>query len=68
MLREVLIGAAAGAIGTVALNAVTYGDMVVRGRPLSGVPSHVAGQLVERVAWISPPKTKTQTVSRHRTV
>jgi len=48
MLREMLAGTAAGAIGTVALNAVTYGDMIVRGRPASSVPSQVAGQLIDK--------------------
>ncbi len=48
MLGEALLGTAAGAIGTVALNAVTYGDMLVRGRPASSVPSQVAGQMVEK--------------------
>ncbi len=49
MLREILIGTAAGAVGTVTLNAVTYGDMVVRGGPASSVPSQVAGQLVDEM-------------------
>ncbi len=49
MLREALIGAAAGAVGTVALNATTFGDMVVRGRPASSVPAQVAGQLVDKM-------------------
>ena len=48
MLREMLIGTAAGAIGTVALNAVTYGDMAVRGRPASSVPAQVAGKLADK--------------------
>jgi hypothetical protein len=48
MLGEALLGTAAGAIGTVALNAVTYADMLVRGRPASSVPSQVAGQMVEK--------------------
>ena len=34
------IGAVAGAMGTAALNAVTYLDMAVRGRPSSQVPAH----------------------------
>lgn len=38
MLREILSGAAAGAAGTTALNATTYLDMAVRGRPASKVP------------------------------
>ena len=41
-----LRGAAAGAAGTTALNAVTYLDMAVRGRPGSPVPE----QAVERLA------------------
>ena len=39
-------GAAAGAAGTTALNAVTYLDMAVRGRPASSTPE----QTVEKVA------------------
>ena len=35
VLREIVIGAAAG---TTAPNALTYGDMLVRGRPSSGAP------------------------------
>ena len=38
MLRSVLRGAAAGAAGTTALNAVTYLDMAVRARPASSKP------------------------------
>ncbi len=49
MLREALIGAAAGAIGTVALNATTYTDMALRGRAASSVPSEAAGQLAEKL-------------------
>jgi hypothetical protein len=45
VLRELLIGTAAGACGTTALNAVTYGDMPVRGRPASSTPSQVAARL-----------------------
>lgn len=32
-----------------ALNVVTYGDMVIRGRPASSVPSRVARQLADKV-------------------
>ncbi len=48
MLREALLGTAAGAVGTVALNATTYGDMIIRGRPASSVPSQVAGRLIDK--------------------
>lgn len=47
MLRAVLLGTAAGAVGTAALNVATYADMVIRGRPASEVPSQVAGTLAE---------------------
>ena len=39
-----LIGAAAG---TTALNAATYGDMLVQGRPASSAPSQAAARLAE---------------------
>jgi hypothetical protein len=45
-LREILTGATAGAVGTVALNATTYADMVIRVRPSSGVPAQGTGKLV----------------------
>src|SRR5690348_5660348 len=46
MFRRLILGAAAGAAGTTALNAVTYLDMAWRGRPASNTPQ----QLVEKVA------------------
>lgn len=48
MLREMLMGTTAGAVGTVALNAVTYADMAVRARPSSSVPAEVARRLAEK--------------------
>ena len=49
MLRNAFIGAAAGAIGTVALNVTTYGDMALRGRPTSNTPAKLAGILANKV-------------------
>lgn len=46
LLRGLLAGAVAGAAGTTALNAITYADMALRGRP----PSRTAEQSVERIA------------------
>lgn len=46
MLRQILIGAAAGAAGTTALNTTTYLDMAVRGRGSSSTPQ----QTVEKMA------------------
>jgi hypothetical protein len=49
IVRGALIGSIAGAAGTVALNGVTYADMVLRGRPSSGVPAEVAERLAAKV-------------------
>lgn len=49
MLRQALLGAAAGAVGTVALNVATYADMVIRGRAASSVPAELAGTLADKV-------------------
>jgi hypothetical protein len=49
-LRALAWGAAAGAAGTTALNAVTYLDMVWRGRPASSTPE----ESVERLDARSP--------------
>jgi hypothetical protein len=47
-LGWVLRGAAAGAAGTTALNAVTYLDMVVRGRGSSATPEQTVEVLAEK--------------------
>jgi hypothetical protein len=43
-----LRGAAAGAAGTTALDAVTYLDMAVRGRPSSSTPEQTVEQLADK--------------------
>jgi hypothetical protein len=52
--RGLVIGAAAGAAGTTALNAVTYLDMAVRGRPASHTPENTVNKLAS-VAHASIP-------------
>lgn len=47
MRRHLLVGLAAGAAGTAALNVVTYLDMAMRARPSSNVPAEVAAKLAE---------------------
>ena len=47
-LRSILSGAAAGAAGTTALNAVTYLDMAVRARPTSSTPEDTVEKLADR--------------------
>lgn len=41
MIDSIARGCAAGAAGTTLMNAVTYGDMAVRGRPASATPEQV---------------------------
>jgi len=48
MMRNLLVGVAAGAAGTVALNVATYADMALRGRPSSAAPAQLAGVLAEK--------------------
>ncbi|WP_199522036.1 hypothetical protein [Geodermatophilus marinus] len=48
VLGWALRGAAAGAAGTTALNAVTYLDMVVRGRGSSSTPERTVEKLAEK--------------------
>lgn len=47
-LHLALLGAAAGAAGTTALNGVTYIDMAVRGRPSSSTPEKTVETLSEK--------------------
>ena len=47
MIRELLLGAAAGAAGTSALHATTYADMAWRGRPASRTPEQSVQRLAE---------------------
>lgn len=47
MLRRLLVGAAAGAAGTTALNATTYLDMALRGRPASSTPEKMVEKLAD---------------------
>ena len=49
MLSRALIGAVAGAVGTVALDVTTYADMAIRGRSSSGAPSQMVSILAKVV-------------------
>jgi len=48
VLARIARGMAAGAAGTTALNAVTYLDMTLRGRPASSVPEDAVRAMAER--------------------
>lgn len=47
-MHTIVKGLAAGAAGTVALNAATYLDMAVRGRPASSTPATTVGTLADK--------------------
>ena len=49
MKRGIRAGAVAGAVGTLTLDAVSYGDMLVRGRAASGLPGQAAASLARMV-------------------
>ena len=49
MLQGILRGVAAGAAGTTALNAVTYLDMVLRGRGTSSTPEDTVEKLSDKI-------------------
>lgn len=49
MLRNALVGAIAGATGTLALDMVTYADMSIRGRAASSMPQQLVDRLAKQV-------------------
>jgi hypothetical protein len=63
MLKSILRGAAAGAVGTTALNAVTYLDMVVRGRGASSTPEESVRSMADR-AGVEVPGDEDQRRNR----
>ena len=54
LIRNLFVGAAAGAAGTTALNAATYVDMVVRARPASSTPQETVRKLSESTGIAIP--------------
>ncbi|MBA3233886.1 MAG: hypothetical protein H0T17_08075 [Propionibacteriales bacterium] len=60
MIRQILTGAAAGAAGTTALNAVTYLDMAIRARPTSSTPEDTVDELADRTPFDIPGQGDTR--------
>lgn len=48
MRRALLLGTVAGAVGTIVLDAATYADMTLRGRPASGLPGEAVGRFAQQ--------------------
>jgi hypothetical protein len=60
VVRGIVRGAAAGAAGTTALNAMTYLDMAVRGRPSSSTPQETVRTLAAEVDVSIPGEGETE--------
>jgi hypothetical protein len=60
MMRIIARGAAAGAAGTTALNAVTYLDMAIRGRAASETPERSIEQVAQRLRIEIPGRGTTR--------
>jgi hypothetical protein len=54
MIRSILRGCAAGAMGTTVLNAVTYADMALRERPSSSAPEEMVDRIAARAGHPVP--------------
>jgi hypothetical protein len=54
IIKGAAAGVAAGAAGTTALNAVTYADMSIRGRPSSDAPAQVVQRAAEQAGIAIP--------------
>lgn len=67
-MRGLILGAIAGAAGTIALDIVSYADMVVRGRGASEMPAEVIRRLAAKagIAPLSVPDDDTDEATRNR--
>jgi hypothetical protein len=54
MVHSIARGCAAGAAGTTALNAMTYADMALRGRPSSSAPETMVDKVTEKAGHPVP--------------
>jgi hypothetical protein len=61
---RVAAGVASGAVGTTALNAATYVDMAVRGRPASQVPEQATDVLLGRAGLALPGEGEVRAARR----
>src|SRR3954471_16170709 len=59
-VRRLAVGAAAGAAGTAALNAVTFADMALRGRAASETPEQTVEKLIDRAPFDLPGDEETR--------
>ncbi|MEV6837153.1 hypothetical protein AB0N17_22040 [Streptomyces sp. NPDC051133] len=60
MMQSIVRGGVAGAAGTTVLNAVTYADMALRGRPSSQAPSETVDRISRRAGHPVPGSEETR--------
>jgi hypothetical protein len=60
MMQSIVRGGVAGAAGTTVLNAVTYADMALRGRPQSQVPAQAMDKLAQEAGRPVPGEGETR--------
>ncbi|WP_333769478.1 hypothetical protein [Streptomyces sp. IBSBF 2435] len=60
MMGTLIRGSVAGAAGTTLLNAMTYGDMALRGRPASDVPERTVVALAAKAGLGVPGEGRTR--------
>lgn len=67
-MHDTLIGAVAGAAGTAILDATTYADMAIRGRPPSKVPEETVRRLLRLAGAdrLGLPPDEADSSTRHR--
>ena len=66
-MQTILTGAIAGAVGELALNVVSYGDMLLRARSASSMPAKVAARLADEagIEVAKPGERADKAESRH---
>jgi hypothetical protein len=67
-MRGLMLGAIAGAAGTMALDVVSYGDMALRGRASSDMPAEVIRRLAARagITALSIPSEEADDATKNR--
>jgi drug/metabolite transporter (DMT)-like permease len=70
MLRSIITGTIAGAAGELALNVVTYADMLLRARPASRMPVTVAARLTDAagIELAQPGERADKAENRHEAI
>lgn len=66
MMRDLIRGAAAGAVGTTVLNLATYTDVAVRGRPPSPVPEETVAKVTEKIGVDLAREGRSSETATHR--